>query len=210
MRRKASERSSASAPRAGAASSVVQKPCSKGNWQVRGLYASASRFLEERKYDGALADFERAADAAPEFAPTAWRLALMYEAMGNVDRARKSFTLYRQLETNPAGQQEADLHLDTLDAKRGKYDEEIDHATETLSDLFNRAMNLTFNGLEDRASQYKQRAREREPGYTPSRSSKWWAALPFRLPTRNSNWRKPASTWRARCCSFLWAPKPTS
>ena len=89
----------------------------------------------------------------------------MYEAMGNVDQARKSFTLYRQLETNPAGQQEADLHLDTLDAKRGKYDEEIDHATEILSDLFNRAMNLTFNGLEDRASQYKQRARERAKVY---------------------------------------------
>ena len=143
---------------------LMELPEPKGA-QVRGLYASASRFLEERKYDGALADFERAADAAPEFAPTAWRLALMYEAMGNVDRARKSFTLYRQLETNPAGRQEADLHLDTLDAKRGKYDEEIDHATETLSDLFNRAMNLTFNGLEDRASQYKQRARERARVY---------------------------------------------
>jgi tetratricopeptide (TPR) repeat protein len=143
---------------------LVELPEQKGA-QVRGLYASASRFLEERKYDGALADFQQAADAAPEFAPTAWRLALMYEAMGKVDQARKSFTLYRQLETNPAGQQEADLHLDTLDAKRGKYDEEIERATEILSDLFNRAMNLTFNGLEDRASQYKQRARERAKVY---------------------------------------------
>ena len=89
----------------------------------------------------------------------------MYEAMGNVDRARKSFTLYRQLETNPAGQQEADLHLDTLDAKRNRYDEELGHATDILSDLFNRAMNLTFNGLEDRAFQYKRRAKERAKVY---------------------------------------------
>jgi tetratricopeptide (TPR) repeat protein len=143
---------------------LVELPEQKGA-QVRGLYASASRFLEERKYDAALVDFERAADAAPEFAPTAWRLALMNEAMGKVDQAQKSFALYRQLETGPAGQQEADLHLDTLDAKRSKYDEEIGQATEILSDLFNRGMNLTFNGLEDRASQYKQRARERAKVY---------------------------------------------
>ena len=143
---------------------LVELPEQKGA-QVRGLYASASRFLEERKYDGALTDFQQAADAAPEFSPTEWRLALMYEAMGNVDQARRHFAVYRQLETAPAGQQEADLHLDTLDAKRGKYDEEIDRATEILSDLFNRAMNLTFNGLEDRASQYKQRARERAKVY---------------------------------------------
>ena len=143
---------------------LVELPEPKGA-QVRGLYASASRFLEERKYDGALADFQRAAEAAPEFAPTAWRLALMYEAMGKLDRARKSFATYRQLETSPAGQEEADLHLNTLDAKGAKYDEEIDHATEILSDLFNRAMNLTFNGLEDRASQYKHLARARAKVY---------------------------------------------
>jgi tetratricopeptide (TPR) repeat protein len=143
---------------------LAELPESKGV-QVRALYASASRFLEERKYDRALVDFQQAAAAAPEFAPTAWRLALMNEAMGKVDEARKYFTQYRQLESAAAGQQEADLHLDTLDAKRARYDEEIDSATEILSDLFNRAMNLTFNGLEDRASQYKQRAKERAKLY---------------------------------------------
>jgi tetratricopeptide (TPR) repeat protein len=129
--------------------------------QVRGFDASASRALEARKYDSALADFQKAADADPEFAPSEWRLALMYEAMGHVDQARRHFNLYRHLESNQAGVQEADLHLATLDVKRGKYDEEVDRASEILSDLFNRAMNLTFNGLEDRVSQYKQRAKER-------------------------------------------------
>ena len=128
---------------------------------VRRLYASASRTLEVRKYDAALADFQKAADTAPEFAPTEWRLALMHESMGNVKVARKHFGLYRTLETDPAGQREADLHLETLEMKRTKYDEEVDRANEILADLFNRAMNLTFNGLEDRASQYKQRAKER-------------------------------------------------
>jgi tetratricopeptide (TPR) repeat protein len=128
---------------------------------VRSLSASASRALEARRYEVALENFQKAAAAAPEFAPTEWKLALMYEAMGNVEKARVHFGLYRQLESNPTSQQEADLHLNTLEVKRSKYDEEVDAASEILSDLFNRAMNLTFNGLEDRASQYKQRAKER-------------------------------------------------
>jgi tetratricopeptide (TPR) repeat protein len=97
--------------------------------QVRSLYASASRSLEARRYDDALADFQKAAAAAPEFAPSEWRLALLYEAMGNVEQARRHFSLYRQLDSNPAGQQEADLHLDTLEAKRIMYDQEVDRAS---------------------------------------------------------------------------------
>ena len=128
---------------------------------VRSLSAAGSRALEARRYQVALENFQNAAAAAPEFAPAQWKLALMYEAMGNVEKARVHFGMYRQLESNPASQQEADLHLNTLEVKRTKYDEEVDAASEILSDLFNRAMNLTFNGLEDRASQYKQRAKER-------------------------------------------------
>jgi tetratricopeptide (TPR) repeat protein len=129
--------------------------------QIRGLYASSSRSLESRKYDAALADMHKSATVAPDFAPSEWRLALMHEAMGNVDEAKRHFTLYRQLESNVASQQEADLHLETLDVKRAKYDEEVDKASEILSDLFNRAMNLTFNGLENRAGLTKQRAKDR-------------------------------------------------
>ncbi len=129
--------------------------------KVRSLYGSAARSLESREYGRALQDLQQAALASPDFAPTQWRLALMHEGMGNVELTRRHFGLYRQLEANATAQQEADLHLETLDAKRNKYDEEVGLASEILSDLFNRAMNLTFNGLEDRASQYKRRAKER-------------------------------------------------
>jgi tetratricopeptide (TPR) repeat protein len=128
---------------------------------VRGIYASAARALEGRKYDVALSNFQKAVAVAPDYAQAEWTLALMHEAMGNVIEARKHFERYRQLESNPAGQQQADLHLETLDIKRSKYDEDVEAASDILSDLFNRAMNLTFNGLEDRASQYKQRAKDR-------------------------------------------------
>jgi tetratricopeptide (TPR) repeat protein len=133
--------------------------------EVRGSYASASRFLAERKYDRALEDFRKAFTSAPDFAPTLWRLALLNESMGNMGEARKLFLQYRELETSPGGRQEADLHLDTFDERRRKYDDEVAQATEILSDLLNRALNLTFNGLEDRASQYKQRSRERAQLY---------------------------------------------
>ena len=128
---------------------------------ARRLYASASRSLEVRKYDAALADSQKAAEEAPQFAPAEWRLGLIHEAMGNLSQAQRHFGMYRGLETNPAGQSGADLHLETLESKRAKYDEEVELASEILADLFNRAMNLTFNGLDDRASQYKQRAKDR-------------------------------------------------
>ena len=44
--------------------------------EVRRLYASAYGALAERKYDRALADFNKAAELAPEFALTKWKLAL--------------------------------------------------------------------------------------------------------------------------------------
>ncbi len=79
--------------------------------QVQRLYASATRALEERKFDRAMADFQKAKNVAPDFAPTQWRIALMYEAMGNVDQAKEYFTNYRQSETNADAQTEADVHL---------------------------------------------------------------------------------------------------
>ncbi len=129
--------------------------------KVRRLYASAARSLEVRRYDAALLDYQNAAAEAPQFAAVEWRLGLMYEAMGDLVQARRHFESYRQLEADPAGRNEVNLHLETLELKRAKYDEEVEQASEIISDLLNRAMNLTFNGLEDRASLYKQRARQR-------------------------------------------------
>ena len=128
---------------------------------VRSLSATASRALESRRYDSALDVLQKAAVLAPDFSPTEWKLALLFEAVGDLEQSRKHFETYRKLEADPLGQQEADLHLETLEVKRAKYDEEVERASEILADLFNRAMNLTFNGLEDRASQYKRRAKER-------------------------------------------------
>ena len=137
---------------------LAELPEQKGA-QVRTIYASASRSLEERGYERALVEFQKAAATDPSFAPTEWRLALLNEAMGNVDRAQAHFNRFRELESDPAARDAAGLHLETLAIKRDTYDQEVAAAEGILSDLLNRAMNLTFNGMEDRAALYKQRAK---------------------------------------------------
>jgi len=127
--------------------------------QVRTIYSSASRSLEERKYDRALVEFQKAASTDPSFAPTQWRLALLYEAMGNVKLAQQYFNRFRELESDAAARDAAGLHLETIEIKRETYDKEVDAAEGILSELLNRAMNLTFNGMDDRSALYKQRAK---------------------------------------------------
>jgi tetratricopeptide (TPR) repeat protein len=129
--------------------------------QVRSLYASANRSTEERQYDRALADFTKAADLAPDFALTRWKLGLLQEAFGNVAQARKHYTRYRELDNDTATQGRADFHLDMLDAKKEAYDAEVSDAEDAISDLLNRAMNLTFNGLENRSAVRAHRGRRK-------------------------------------------------
>jgi tetratricopeptide (TPR) repeat protein len=126
--------------------------------EVRRLYASVYTSLAERKYDRALADLTRAGDVAPEFPLTKWRLGLLYEAMGDVDRAKENFNRFQQLTSEQSARDEVALHLSTIDAKRKKYDEEIDAAGDIVSDLFNRKLNLTFNESGDRSALRAKRA----------------------------------------------------
>jgi tetratricopeptide (TPR) repeat protein len=146
---------------------------------VRRLYASAYGSLAERKYDRALADFTKAGELAPEFALTRWKLGLFYEAMGNIDRARENFTRYQQVSSDQSAKDEANLHLTTLDAKRTKYDEEIDEAEDMVADLFNRSMNLTFNGPENRRALRAKRARVKKKEENKARNRVGGFAIPF-------------------------------
>jgi tetratricopeptide (TPR) repeat protein len=126
--------------------------------EVRRLYALAYGHLAERKYDRALAALNKAKDLTPEFSLTYWKLALIYEAMGNVQLARENFNKYQQLTSDQSAKDEATLHLTTLETKKSKYDEEVDAAEDILADLFNRGMNLTFNLDENRRAIRAHRA----------------------------------------------------
>jgi len=131
---------------------------------IRRLYASVYGSFAERKYDRALADLNQADALAPEFALTKSKRAVLYEAMGDIDRARENFVRYQQLTSEQDAKDQAALHLTTLDAKRSKYDEETDAAEDILADLLNRALNLTFNGPENHSALRARRARVKKKG----------------------------------------------
>ena len=146
---------------------------------------------------------------APEFALTKWKLGLLYEAMGDVDLARENYLAYQQLTADETGKAEAGLHLATLDSKRLKYNQEVDAAGDIISDLFNRSMNLSFNGSESRSALRVKRARVKKRAMKgkPEAES---VALPFLLPTRSNNYRLPVIISRLHWPSFRWVPKPMS
>ena len=127
--------------------------------QVRVLYAAAERSIEESQYDGALIAYTKGADLLPDFPLTHWKLGLLQEAMGNIAEARKQFTRCRELETDPEAQLRADFHLGILDAKREKYEDEVSEAEDIIANLWNRSMNLTFNGLENRSALHAHRGK---------------------------------------------------
>jgi tetratricopeptide (TPR) repeat protein len=112
--------------------------------EVRKLFATASRAIEERKYDHAVADFLKANTLLPDFALTQWKLGLLYEAMGNVSEARKCFTAYQAAGHDPNDRHPVDLHLASLDSRRAKYDEEVSTAAVVLRELLRRGLNLDF------------------------------------------------------------------
>jgi len=74
---------------------------------------------------------------------------------------------------------EAALHLGTLEAKRTKYDEEIEEAEDILADLFSRAMKLTFNGSEKRSALRVKRARVKKKEESKARNRVGGFAIPF-------------------------------
>ena len=147
--------------------------------EIRRLYASVYGSLAERKYERTLADLKKAGDIAPEFALTQWKLGLLYEAMGDIDQARQNFTRYQQLTSEPSARDEAALHLNTLEAKRSKYDDEMDEAEDIVADLFNRSMNLTFNGSEKRSAIRAKRARVKKKEQNKARNRTGGFAIPY-------------------------------
>ncbi len=158
--------------------SLLTLPAQNGI-ETRRLYAAIYGSLAERKYDRALGDLTRASDVAPEFALTKWKLGLLYEAMGDIDRSRENFTRYQELTSEQSAKDVAALHLSTLDAKRTKYNEEVDEAEDIVADLLNRAMNLSFNGSENRSAIRVKRARVKKKEQNKAKNRVGGFAIPF-------------------------------
>ena len=95
-----------------------------------------------------------------------------------IDRAT-NFTAYQQMIPEQSAKDEAALHLNTLAAKRTKYDEEIDDATDIVSDLFGRALKLSLEGSENRSALRVKRAQAKKKEQAKARNRVGGFAIPY-------------------------------
>ena len=107
---------------------------------VRALYASAERHVDARGYDQAIADYQKADEAMPEFAESKRRLASLLEAQGQVDRARTYWQQVLLAETIDESRQQTQLIVDGLDAEKTQYTALVGLARQLLQDLVGRAV----------------------------------------------------------------------
>ncbi len=131
---------------------------------VRRDFANASRYLDYRRYDRAIGEYEDAAQAMPDLAQTEWQLGLLYEAYGDVAKTREHFTRYQQLEKDPARNAEATAHFANIDRRRGVYDANISDAQDILTSLL-----LPSLGISNEGTKHKGKLSHRQRRYASSR-----------------------------------------
>jgi tetratricopeptide (TPR) repeat protein len=108
--------------------------------RVRALYASAAKHVEARRYDQAIADYQKADQAVPEFAESKRRVATLLEAQGQVDRARTYWQQVVSAETIEESRGQAQLIVDGLDTETAQYNELVGAARLLLQDLVGRSL----------------------------------------------------------------------
>jgi tetratricopeptide (TPR) repeat protein len=124
---------------------------------IRQHYANAARYLDYRRYDRAMTEYQQAAQALPDYSQTSWQLGLLYEAFGNVPKAREQFARFQQLTPDGARKSDADVHLSNLEGRRAIYDANVDEAEEILSGLLANAMGLDIEGSKHKTKlSYRQ------------------------------------------------------
>jgi len=137
---------------------------------VRQHYGIATRYLDYRHYDLAIAEYEAAAQMLPDFPQTQWQLGLLYEAYGDTAKAGERFSRFQQLAPDPNCKKAADLHLSALEARRAIYDASADEAQDVISALLMSAL-----GLQDMGAKHKTKLSYRQ----------WrWASHQYKEATR--------------------------
>ena len=114
--------------------SLLALPEPKGA-AVRTLYASAERQVEARRYDRAIADYQKADEAVPEFVETKRRLATLLEAQGQLERARTYWQQVILADPIEESKRLTQLIVDGLDAEKAQYAAMVDAARQILRDL---------------------------------------------------------------------------
>jgi tetratricopeptide (TPR) repeat protein len=128
-------------------SSLANLPGDSGQL-VRQHYAKAARYLDYRRYDRAIGEYEAALQVLPNYPETQWELGLLYEAYGDIAKANERFSNFQQLEPDQTRRSNADSHLSTLGSRRAVYDANITQAQEIMSSLLLRSLGLNNLGVK--------------------------------------------------------------
>jgi Flp pilus assembly protein TadD len=91
-----------------------------GAEQAKVSYGRALQLINTGRLSKALEEYQRAIAASPGLARAQWRLALFYENMGDVDKAREAFTTYQGL-VGEDEKKQAQAHLDALNERADRY-----------------------------------------------------------------------------------------
>jgi tetratricopeptide (TPR) repeat protein len=146
-------------------SSLARLPGQAGQ-VARAHYAAASRDLDDHRYNLAIAEYEAAAQAVPDFPRTQWELAVLYDAYGDAARAGEHFARFQELEPLAERRADADAHLSTFDGRRALYDTNVARAEAVMGDLIRTSL-----GIESEGSKHRTKL---------TRSEKHWAARQFK------------------------------
>ena len=107
---------------------------------VRTLYASARKHIESRGYDLAIADYQKAAEAMPQFAESKRRVASLLEAQGLIDLARTNWQQAILADTVEERRGETQLIVDGLATEATQYNELVGAARRLLDGLMTRSL----------------------------------------------------------------------
>jgi tetratricopeptide (TPR) repeat protein len=126
---------------------------------VRQHFALAARYLDYRRYDRAVAEYQAAEQALPTYPQTQWRLALLYESFGDVASARARFQRYQQLDPRAEAKEKAAVHLNSLEARRALYDAAVEEGEGVVSELLLRSMGIESEGVKHKAKLTRRQQR---------------------------------------------------
>jgi tetratricopeptide (TPR) repeat protein len=107
---------------------------------VRTLYTSAGKHVEARGYDLAIADYRKAAEAIPSYAESNRRVASLFEAQGQVDRARTYWQQVMLADRIEESRGQTQLVIDGLDTETAQYSELVGAARQLLHNLVGRSL----------------------------------------------------------------------
>jgi len=146
---------------------------------VRQHYALAARYLDYRRYDRAIAEYQAAEQALPAYPQTQWRLALLYESYGDVAKARERFQRYLQVDPSGEAKDKAAAHLNSLEDRRALYDAAVDEAAGVMSELLLRSMGISSEGAKHKAKLTRQQRRWASRRYKRTLSASEQLSVPY-------------------------------